>query len=281
MTLSGVLVFHASPSSCEAELSPKEFRSFPVVEKEKLSEDSYRVRVGLTSPDATLGLTVSSLLTIAYEQDGKMVGRPYTPISTRDQKGYADFVIKAYPPRTDGKAGGVAAHICGLKPGESLSMKGPWNKMAYEANKYKHIGMVAGGSGITPMLQVVLEILNNPDDRTRVTLLYANKREEDILLRSTLDALEKKHGKGKFSVAYTLDEAGFFWGGQKGFVTAAMLRAAGLPLPGDEGSKFVYACGPPPMMTSVSGSKGPKGSQGDVGGVLKELGFSADQVYKF
>jgi len=40
--------------------------------------------------------------------------------------------------------------------------------------------MIAGGTGITPMLQVLNQILNNPDDHTEVTLLFANLSEDDI-----------------------------------------------------------------------------------------------------
>lgn len=46
-----------------------------------------------------------------------------------------------------------------LKPGESIEMKGPFPKLAYKANDYDAIGMIAGGTGITPMYQVLLEIL--------------------------------------------------------------------------------------------------------------------------
>ncbi len=35
-------------------------------------------------------------------------------------------------------------------------MKGPFSKLKYTANMKKSIGMLAGGTGITPMLQVYL-----------------------------------------------------------------------------------------------------------------------------
>lgn len=41
----------------------------------------------------------------------------------------------------------------------------------------------AGGTGITPMLQVADHILANPDDKTRVSLVFANVSESDILLK--------------------------------------------------------------------------------------------------
>lgn len=53
-------------------------------------------------------------------------------------------------------------------------MKGPLPKIEYKPNIKKHIGMIAGGSGITPMLQVAHEILKNPQDQTEVRLIFAN-----------------------------------------------------------------------------------------------------------
>ncbi|KAL4573440.1 hypothetical protein LXL04_020246 [Taraxacum kok-saghyz] len=41
----------------------------------------------------------------------------------------------------------------------------------------------AGGSGITPRLQVIEAIVKNPDDTTKVSLIYANVSPDDILLK--------------------------------------------------------------------------------------------------
>lgn len=71
--------------------------------------------------------------------------------------------------------------------------QGPIIKVKYEPNMKEAIGMVCGGTGITPMLQVVEGILSNPADKTKVSLVFANNEERDILLKDRLDALAKKH----------------------------------------------------------------------------------------
>ena len=68
------------------------------------------------------------------------------------------------------------------------------------------------------------------------------------------------------------------WSGETGFVTAAMVERV-LPAPADDA--MVFVCGPPPMMKAVCGGKGPKGSQGELDGVLKHRGFDSAGVFKF
>jgi len=133
-------------------------------------------------------------------------------------------VVKAYP------AGVVSSYLHSLKVGDDIEVKGPFVKMPYRANMKKRIGMVAGGTGITPvsqphthahtqtlthalthahthshththtqMLQVAKEILKNPQDKTEVHLVFANSSEKDILLKEELDALAAKHKNFKVS----------------------------------------------------------------------------------
>lgn len=88
--------------------------------------------------------------------------RADTPISTEEERGYLDLVVKAYP----APDGVMSRHIHSLRPGDKLEFKGPWPKIEVRPNKWKKIGMVAGGTGITPMLQVVRAVVNNPSDVT-------------------------------------------------------------------------------------------------------------------
>ncbi|CAI9274577.1 unnamed protein product [Lactuca saligna] len=53
-----------------------------------------------------------------------------------------------------------------------------WKNMGlrsgYQPGQVRAFGMIAGGSGITPMFQVVRAVLENPSDKTKVHLVYAN-----------------------------------------------------------------------------------------------------------
>ena len=64
--------------------------------------------------------------------------------------------------------------------------------------------MIAGGTGITPMLQLVRAVFRDPEDETRLSLLFANQTEEDILLREELEQLASEH-PDQFKLWYTVD----------------------------------------------------------------------------
>lgn len=47
-----------------------------------------------------------------------------------------------------------------LQEGDLIEIKGPFPKLPYTANMKKEIGMMCGGTGITPMLQVQQHLFN-------------------------------------------------------------------------------------------------------------------------
>jgi len=160
-------------------LSPSEFRSFKCVDIEKLTPNTFKYTFELPG-GAVPGLTVASCLMCKTEIDGsvthtqthtqthhththththvltvascagKEVARPYTPISGDEKPGAMDLVVKVYD------QGKVSKAFGNMQVGDSMAMKGPFKKFEYKPNEKKEIGMIAGGSGITPMYQVSL-----------------------------------------------------------------------------------------------------------------------------
>lgn len=275
-SFNGHLHCHSAP---EASFSKSEFRSFPVTEVRDAGPGTKILRCGLPSGHHVMGMKVSSMVMVSGEKgdDGKAPARPYTPTTTDDQAGYFELLVKGYP------TGIVSKYLCSLKPGDSVEIKGPFPKLAYTANMKKNIGMVAGGSGITPMLQVIKEILKNPADKTQVTLVFCNQTPADILLRKELDKLAAT-SKGQLKVFYVVDKNITADRGieREGYVTAGFLASV-LPEPAPDA--LVYVCGPPPMLTAVAGNKkfekGKPPAQGEVGGLLQALSYTEDMVYKF
>merc|ERR1719217_1406516 len=99
--------------------------------------------------------------------------------------------------------GKMGLYLDKLKMGDSIEINGPAGVIQYlgkgmlkvpgRTKTITHVGMLAGGTGITPMLQVAAAALRDPADKVKLTLLYANKTETDILVRDYLDDLAQQH----------------------------------------------------------------------------------------
>lgn len=131
------------------------------------------------------------------------------------------------------------------------------------------------------MFQTLRTILNNPEDKTRVSLIYANKTESDILLRKELDAMASQY-PDQFTRTYVVNETKSNDRSlEKGYVTKEILGRA-LPAKLEKDDVKVLVCGPPAMLNAIAGAKGGMGwTQGKVGGILKDLGLTEKQVHKF
>jgi cytochrome-b5 reductase len=98
--------------------------------------------------------------------------------------------------------------------------------------------MIAGGTGITPMLQVARYSLFNPGDPTKFTLIYANVNEDDILLKVELDYLVAMFPY-RFKVYYVLNNPPAGWKGGVGFVSKEHIQEH-LPV---SGNSKILVCG--------------------------------------
>jgi cytochrome-b5 reductase len=189
-------------------------------------------------------------------------------------KGYLELLVKRYP------NGPMSEHLHSMAPDQRLDFKGPLPKYAWAPNKHEHVCLIAGGTGITPMYQLCRAIFANPDDRTKVTLVFGNVTPDDILLKRELDELENTYPQ-RFRAFYMLDRPPPGWvGGGKGHINKELLQTV-LPGPALGERVKLFVCGPPGMYNAISGPKKSVADQGELSGILKELGYTKEQVYKF
>ncbi|WVO14749.1 hypothetical protein L204_102387 [Cryptococcus depauperatus] len=249
------------------------------VDKHNHNTNIYHFTFGEDGQNKTSGVQVASIVLMRSPQGegellddkGKPIIRPYTPISAPDQKGFIKFMIKEYP------TGKFTPWLANLKPGQQVLFKGPLSKFKYEANSFDKGLCIAGGSGITPMWQLITHSLSLPEDKTKWTLIFSNVTESDILLRKEWDQLAKQY-PNRLQVKYVLDKGPWGWKGDTGFVTPELISKH---FPKTSGEKVrAFVCGPIGQMKAVSGLKdGMK--QGELAGALKELGYTSEEVFKY
>ncbi|KAI9039849.1 cytochrome b5 reductase family protein [Aspergillus affinis] len=218
--------------------------------------------------NARSGLSLTSaLLTISRPQGRWLpVLRPYTPISDLDQKGSLELLVKQYP---NGKA---STHLHSLVPGDTLTFLAPLRGFPWKPNQFSQVYLIAGGAGITPLYQLLQGILKNPNDKTKVNLVFGVNTEQDLLLREELEDFKRRF-PGRFDFVYTVTHGEEGSSLRKGRVTEELLRE--VTREGRGRNTKVFVCGPSGMEEALVGSR----ISGE--GILGKLGFKNDQVYKF
>ncbi|KAF9480064.1 ferredoxin reductase-like protein [Pholiota conissans] len=232
-------VFHTGRTK---PLDPNAWKEFPLEQKIQVSPNTAIYRFKLPHIQDVLGLPVGQHISVTAEINGKDIVRSYTPISNDDDRGRFDLIIKTY------EKGNISKHVSQLKIGDTIRIKGPKGNFLYTPNIVGHLSLIAGGTGIAPMIQVIRAALRNPFDRTTVTLIYANVNEEDILLKDDLEELQDVHEQ-KFKIIYVLNNPPPGWKGLAGFVTKEHIKEH-LPNPATTDSKLLI-CGPPPMVSAM------------------------------
>ncbi|KAL4901100.1 hypothetical protein BDW74DRAFT_170450 [Aspergillus multicolor] len=256
----------SSSSGLAPVLDPRQWRSFVLTSKKEVAPNVYRLIFALPNEDDILRLPTGQHVALRAVINGKTVQRSYTPISNNADLGHIELLIKVYP------AGLLTNHLKTMEIGDKIEMRGPKGAMKYSDKYARRIGMVAGGTGITPMYQLIRAICEDPLDKTQVSLLYANNSEADILLREELEGFAARCPE-KFKMEYVLSHPDESWKGYSGFVNADMITKHIGPSASDA---KVLLCGPPPMVEAMK--KMLVGMGWDMPGAIAK---GTDQVFLF
>ncbi|KAJ0045852.1 hypothetical protein Pint_05728 [Pistacia integerrima] len=255
------------PKGC---LDPENFKEFKLVKKTQLTHNASKFRFALPKPTSIFGLPVGQhIVCRGQDREGKEVVRPYTPITLDSDLGFFELVVKMYP------NGRMSHHFREMKEGEYLPVKGPKGRFKYKVGQGRAFGMIAGGSGITPMFQLTRGILENPKDKTNMNLIYANVTVNDILLKSVSPSFERMTFSlktnqedtlsapllveeldnfavkfpNRFKVYYVLSQPPETWNGGIGHVSKEMIQTH-CPAPASDIQ--ILRCGPPGMNKAMA-----------------------------
>ncbi|XP_021733196.1 NADH--cytochrome b5 reductase 1-like [Chenopodium quinoa] len=240
-------------------LDPENFKEFKLVKRTQISHNVAKFTFALPSPTSVLGLPIGQHISCrGKDSQGEEVIKPYTPTTLDSDVGRFELVIKMYP------QGRMSHHFREMRVGDYLAVKGPKGRFRYQPGEVAAFGMLAGGSGITPMFQVARAILENPKDKTKVQLIYANVTYEDILLKEELDGLAENY-PDRFSIYYVLNQPPEGWKGGVGFVSKEMIQEH---CPAPSSDIRILRCGPPPMNKAMAAH-------------LEELGYSSGMQFQF
>lgn len=256
--------------------------SLPLIKKTVLNHNTRIFRFGLPEGKTT-GLPVGQHLRIHANVNGKDIFRHYTPISTNKDEGFVDVLIKVYHPNSQHPEGGqLSQYMDKLALNEKLEISAPHGRIEYlDDGDFKinpliknkrpdlfkgieNVCLIAVGTGITPMWQMLEAILSNSTDKKKIYLVYGNRHEEDILLRKQIEE-KVLDFPDRLAVFFTLSQPSASWKGFSGRINQDLLAKV---LPSAGQNTLTFTCGLPVMNKQTKE-------------FLINLGHSNDHIYQF
>lgn len=173
-----------------------------------------------------------------------------------NREGTMELLVKIYFPTSTTQGGKMTTALDKLPLSSVVEFKGPIGQFEYlgrgramvsgKERQVRSFRMICGGSGITPIYQVLRAVMQDPQDQTSCVVLDGNKTEEDILLKDDLDSFAAAN-TNKCTIVHTLSRASSSWTGRRGRISEELLNEYASPCEGG----MVLVCGPETMEKSI------------------------------
>jgi ring-1,2-phenylacetyl-CoA epoxidase subunit PaaE len=218
----------------------------PMIVRAVRKETAEATTVVLADPAGVpIRFVPGQFLTLLVTIEGVVHRRAYSICSSVDDTETVAITAKRV-------AGGrVSGHVHErVRVGDVIPVLGPSGefKVAIDPEARRTLVLVAGGSGITPILAIARAVLGR-EPGGRVALIYGNRGDDDIIFRGVLDELAAAHGD-RFAIRHVLEEPRAI-AATRGRLDRATV-AAELDALGDRttGADY-YVCGPAAAMAAV------------------------------
>jgi ferredoxin-NADP reductase len=185
---------------------------------------------------ATLNYKPGQYLFVTIKSGGKNLSKTLSLSSSPTEKKHIEFTKKL----TDSEFSNT---LRTLKVGDWATIDAPYGKFTFEGENEK-IALLAGGIGITPF-RSICKYCTDMRLTAKITLLYGNRSESDIVFKKELEEMEKQNENLK--VVFMLNEASNGWKGVTGVIDAGLVKKE-VP---DYKERVFYVCGPPPMVQAM------------------------------
>lgn len=231
--------------------------------KEVVRETPDAISIVFDNPaEGKIPYQAGQFFTLIPVVNGKKVRRAYSVCTSPYTDDYPAVTVKKVE-------GGIVSTFLNehLKAGDELEIMDPMGNFKVEpSGQARHLILLGGGSGITPLMSITKTILSQEED-SRVSLLYANRNSSSIIFRQQLDELKQQYGN-RFTLVHMLDEGAGEISALAGPPSEEALLNWLKELPRTEELPVSYwVCGPEGMMANSLK-------------VLEALNIPAEQVHK-
>ncbi|MCC6672573.1 MAG: NADH:ubiquinone reductase (Na(+)-transporting) subunit F [Planctomycetes bacterium] len=158
--------------------------------------------------------------------------------------------IATPPPRTTGIPPGIcSSYVFGLKPGDKVTISGPYGEFHIKDTKREMV-YIGGGAGMAPLRSHIFHLFHTLKTDRKVTYWYGARSKREMFYTEDFEAIEKRFPNFKYHVALSEPMPEDNWAGFKGFIHQVVFENYLKNHPNVDEIEF-YLCGPPMMNTAV------------------------------
>jgi len=231
--------------------------------REVVKETSDTVTIYFEQPEPYLDYKPGQYISLILELGGKEVRRSYSLCTSPFTDPHPGITVKRVK-------GGLVSNYLNeqIRPGKTIEIMKPLGHFTTEfhSKNKNHFVMVAGGSGITPIMGIIKSVFVN-EPESKVTLIYCSRSEDQIIFKKQLDAFESKY-PDRLKIFHNISQPSSGWTGLKGRLDVEKVKTilneninSGL-----DTLKF-FTCGPDGVMdTAIS--------------AFESMGFDKKSIFK-
>lgn len=235
----------------------------PLKVREVVRETSDTVTLYFEQPEPYLEYKPGQFLTLVMEFDGKEQRRSYSLCTSPFVDPFPGISVKRVPE-------GLFSNFLNEKvfPGKTLNVVKPMGNFTTEfhSKNRRHFFLIAGGSGITPIMGILKSVLVN-EPQSIITLIYCSRNEEQIIFNKQLELLQLAN-PDRLTVIHNLSQPSENWKGLKGRLSPIVLKELFAKAEYEPRYEEIYfMCGPEGIMETTQQ-------------VLDELGVERERIHR-
>jgi Na+-transporting NADH:ubiquinone oxidoreductase subunit F len=181
------------------------------------------------------------------------VTRAYSMANYPGEKGIIKLNVRIASPPPRGPAdippGQVSSYIFNLKPGDEVTISGPFGEFFIEDSDSEMI-YIGGGAGMAPLRSHIFELFKARHTKRKVSFWYGGRSLQEVFYAEEFEELARQHDNFSFHIALSEPQPEDNWQGLTGFIHQVLYDEYLKDHPAPEDINY-YMCGPP-MMTKAA-----------------------------
>ncbi|WP_432823797.1 NADH:ubiquinone reductase (Na(+)-transporting) subunit F [Trichloromonas sp.] len=181
------------------------------------------------------------------------VMRAYSMANYPDEKGVIMLNVRVCPPPPavpDAPPGQMSSYIFNLKPGDRVTVSGPYGEFFAKKTDAEMI-FVGGGAGMAPMRSHIFDQLKRLRSQRKISFWYGARSRREAFYVEEFDALAKEFPNFSWHLVLSNPAPEDQWTGATGFVHQYLHDQYLGDHPTPEDCEY-YLCGPPMMVKALT-----------------------------